>query len=168
MGILKRKKSENKKVHLPREEKEYPQTRESTTNGHDYGYTIQARHNAHGIFTCGGQQFDNRWAEVNFKPVPEGYGVPGYRERSMTGAVGLYSYEAAQALRWWLHAEAANGRKSDIYALFAGGCLETRIVKHKMIYSYTVEAVSHHEHVGGDAGDYSSNSPSQEIEIKQE
>src|SRR5690606_9220355 len=92
----------------------------------------------------GSQLFDQRWKRVKFDTIPLPVGVPS-GPPSLSGLrdkLGLYSYQAAQALRWWFHANAA--------ASWNDLCLETRLVKHRVKYSYECEAISAHAVIGGD------------------
>ena len=93
-----------------------------------------------------GQLFDNRWQIVQFNksplgvPVADPYMAPILEER------GLFGYAAAQALRWWFHANAVASR--------IGGdlCLETKLVKHTVATAFECSAVSEHEFIGGEDG----------------
>jgi hypothetical protein len=112
-------------------------------NGSETAYAVEARYTFHDPLVLGDQVFDNRWRRVKF--VQSAVGVPAapscYRQ---TLEHGLLAYAAAQALRWWLHANAdANGH--------GGLCLETRLVAHRITYSHKIEAISAHGHIhGGD------------------
>lgn len=114
--------------------------------GHGSGtedcYTVQARSMYTEPQPFGKQIFDQRWKHVQFDqvqfPLP---GVPAGHSM-ISDRLGLYSYPAAQALRWWFHANAHAG--------FSGICLETRIVKHKVTYTYAEEALSAHDVISGE------------------
>lgn len=106
------------------------------------GYSVEARCNYHQAMVLGDRVIDNRWAQLHF---PKGHpGVPIGPSYSLPflDVVGLMSYPAAQAMRWWVHAEAERGLKYM--------CLETRIVKHRVSYSYSAKRESEHCIVGGD------------------
>lgn len=113
-------------------------------SGTTYGYTVEARFSYHEPAQIGGVLLDNRWREVKFTAstigVPRG---PRWNAAQFEQG-GLVGYAAAQALRWWLHADA------EANSVGGGVCLETRIVKHKLTYSYAVERVSDHGHIGGE------------------
>jgi hypothetical protein len=53
-----------------------------------------------------------------------------------------FSYQAAQALRWWFHANADAG--------IGGICLRSRIVKFAIKYSIEVARQTEHCEIGGD------------------
>lgn len=111
-------------------------------SGTEIAYMVEARINSDRPEQIGDQIFDNRWREVHF--VHALNGVPRcspYARRTIEN--GLLGYPAAQALRWWLH---ANADKDGI----SGICLETRIIKYEIAYSYSITAVSSHKHIHGD------------------
>ena len=112
-------------------------------SGHETAYTVEARCNGKKARVIAGQIFDNRWQKVEFEKSP--IGVPAaspFQEHTLRHR--LLGYSAAQALRWWIHAQA----DSELGGIAWG--LETRLVKHKISYSYSIEAVS--AHCGVDAG----------------
>lgn len=92
-------------------------------------YTVEARYAYHDPKVLCGQLFDNRWREVQFQQSP--IGVP-----SKTWPLdypGYYSFDAAQALRWWFIAQAGASGEGN-------WCLETRLVRHRAKYSYEFKA----------------------------
>jgi len=103
-------------------------------SGADVGYTVEARHNYIRPCKIGNQMFDNRWQQVEFEGGPHGVPTMTIGHRALHLGF-LLPYNAAQALRWWFVAAAEAGE--------IGGalCLETRLVKHKLKYSYEVEAI---------------------------
>lgn len=109
---------------LVKPEREALPTGSGTTNV----YTVEARYNYHEPTTLCGQQFDNRWREVQFERST--IGVPS--NTFPLDLSGFYSFNAAQALRYWFLAQAT---------MSAGAfCIETRLVRHKAKYSYEVKA----------------------------
>lgn len=111
-----------------------------SASGKNHGYSVEARLNTYKPDEVLGNILDNRWRRLNF---PESHiGVPLHRKGELgLGELGLVSYAAAQALRWWFHAEAENSRK--------GICLETRIILHEVTFSYAETPKSVHEAIGG-------------------
>lgn len=106
----------------------------SSGNGTLVGYSVEARSTFTSPTSINGQLFDERWAHVRFNdnsPI----GVPRGPIWSIQwlAICGLYDYPAAQALRWWFHASAEHNL-----------CIETRIVKHNIKYSYDSARVSDH------------------------
>jgi hypothetical protein len=83
---------------------------------------------------------DQRWQRLRF--VTSHIGVPdGLSYNYAARACGLLGYSAAQALRWWFHAQADA-------ETFGGLGLETRIIKHHVEYSYKEIAESAHVLIG--------------------
>lgn len=106
--------------------------RGSNGNSDEYAYTVEARYNYHEPTLIGDQLFDMRWRRVTFKESV--IGVPAAEPfRRLVHEHRMLGYSAAQALRWWMHATADAGMN--------GLCLETRLVRHKITQSFTIEAV---------------------------
>ncbi len=83
----------------------------------------------------------HQWQTLPFRQSP--IGVPTRAEyQAYLGYTGYLSYPAAQALRWWFHAEVAKS------SLALG--LRSRLVKHKIEVQHKVTAVSIHCEIGGD------------------
>jgi hypothetical protein len=110
-------------------------------SGTNVGYTVEARLAYMVPQTVVGMVLDTRWQRINF---PQG--VPGVREKTGSpydvATYWLHTWAAAQALRWWFHSEA------DLHGP-GSYCLETRIVEHRVNYTYSVEAVGAHAQIGG-------------------
>lgn len=106
----------------------------SSGSGSDSGFTVQARYAYPEPKDFHGQILDNRWRTLHFQQSP--IGVPAQaRYAPWSGSMpGLMTYPAAEALRWWFIANAAHS--------FDHFCLETRIIKHEIKYSYSEEAVA--------------------------
>lgn len=114
-------------------------------SGSYHGYSVEARYNYTSPVAVGDMVFDNRWRAVSFSSSSS-FGVPAGAKWDMPEyqRTGTMSYQAAQAMRWWLHAEVESSTRGG------GLCLETRIVKHKITYSYSCERVSEHDTISGD------------------
>lgn len=101
----------------------------SNASGTQQGYMVEARLAYPEPKMVAGHLLDLRWKKLTFDPakggVPIGRGWPEY--------CGLMNYQAAQALRWWFIAEAERD--------YMSGCLETRLVKHRLVYSWSIEAI---------------------------
>lgn len=111
-------------------------------SGSETAYTVEARYNFPRPIQIGNQIFDNRWQRVQFQESEIGVPPcsPIYRH---TREHGMLGYPAAQALRWWLHANAEASRGG-------GMCLETRLVSHTISHSYKIEAIEAHGHIHGE------------------
>ena len=90
-----------------------------------------------------GIQLDTVWRPVSFQRAQAGVPIGPSYSADIMERCGVMSYPAAQALRWWLHAQAEAGKTSGL-------CLETRLVEHRVKYSITHTAVSVHAVIGGD------------------
>jgi hypothetical protein len=119
-----------KKVAYPLEE-DYNK-RKGSQNGTTYGYSVEACYTYYEPIQIGGQIFDNRWREVKFEESI--IGVPGGEFKHINSNINLLSYSSAQALRWWLHSIA-----DKMFAV----CLLTRIVIHKIEFSYNITATEY-------------------------
>jgi hypothetical protein len=120
---------------------EYPKKGQSG-NGSDTGYTVEARYTgSQGHVAIAGIIYTGAWKKLHPEQGP--VGVPPHRRfESWLGQCGLMNYPAAQAIRWWFHAIAEQD--------FQNLCLETRIVKHRVQYSFEEIAVSAHAEIGGE------------------
>lgn len=109
------------------------ETLHSSGGGTMEGCTVEARVLGREPASIAGQLFDERWRPVRFARGAVGVPpVPSYCQR--LDEHNLLGQSAAQALRWWLHAQA----EAEWPPKFA---LETRIVVHTLTYSDKVEAV---------------------------
>lgn len=115
---------------------DFPKKKSSGSSSRD-GYTVEARLAYVRPDNVGGMLLDTRWQQVHFANSP--IGVPG--DGDLVGH-GLLTYQQAQSLRWWFIAEAAKQNKQF--------CLETRLVKHRLTYSYEVTTVSAHALIGSE------------------
>lgn len=113
----------------------------SSGSGDDILYSVQARLAYHDARLICGHLLDLRWKTLYFEKSP--IGVPAARPfRFGAMATGLLSYQAAQALRWWFLAEAETN--------FSCLCVETRLVEHRVSYSYSSEAIRAVAPIGSD------------------
>jgi hypothetical protein len=120
-------------------ENEFP--RQQSTGSHKCpGYTVEAR-SVGGPLKVGDLTLGNEWERIPFHRSIIGVPCAAHHESGLK-YVNLLNYPAAQALRWWFHAEAHKE---------AGWLsLRTRIVKHEVQINHTVTAVSAHCEVGGE------------------
>lgn len=111
-----------------------------TMNGDGWTVEVRLADYAQPI-QIGDMVVSHQWQRVGFTPAV--IGVPAHSEyQSYLGYTRYLSYPAAQALRWWFHAEAAKG------SLALG--LHSRLVKHRIRVEHSVEAVSVHCGIGGE------------------
>jgi hypothetical protein len=99
-------------------------------SGRTFAYTVEARLMFHKPEQFGDIILDKDWRQIHFKEGSTGI-PPGNRyELPELLHAGAYSYEAAQALRWWFMA--------DVHAKSPTGtlCLETRLVEYRIEFSY--------------------------------
>lgn len=127
-----------------------------TGAGTTTGYSVEARVTGRPT-VANGHLLTDKWTRVEFSPSesPCGVPVPGcYDGSGQMVRRGLYSYESAQALRWWFHAAAEEetfrpftGRGAGFLARISGNAwaIETRLVRHEIKYNYSVTAVSAHD-----------------------
>jgi hypothetical protein len=103
----------------------------TSSNGTAHGYSVEARmHGNLPPLQIGRQIFDSNWRGVQFDSGgPCGVKASQWHRYELD-ACGLLSYEAAQALRWWLLADAP---------AFSG--IETRLVKHTITYAVSAVRV---------------------------
>lgn len=128
-----------------KESSEYPRA-DGSGSGTDCVWSVEARYNYHTAKAFGDLILDNRWQRLYFKKHKE-IGVP--QGGCLTPAIklsGLLSYQAAQALRWWF---IANCENDSMFGVMGALCLETRLVKHEVEYSYKVRAIRHSEEILG-------------------
>ena len=113
-------------------------------SGTIHGYRVEARYNYSQPKSFGGQILDREWRLLHFaEGTPIGVPVGSSHELPMLRQSYCYSYQGAQALRWWFHANVET-------ELLGGLCLETRIVRYEIQYSHTAKRVSEHGWIGGD------------------
>jgi hypothetical protein len=120
---------------------EYPK-KGTSGNGSDVGYSVEVRYTgSNNAVVIDGEIYTGKWRR--FSPKQSPIGVPPHHRYSVwLDQCHLMSYPAAQAIRWWFHAIA------DFE--FKNLCLETRLVKHAVKYSFSEEAISDHSPIGGE------------------
>lgn len=123
---------------------EFPKVRCSRHgNMKDEGYSVQARYAAgrgdHKVI--GGLVLTGDWKDMAFQRGTPG--VSAAAPHSFLHVCGLLTFQAAEALRWWLHAEAAG---SDALGDL---CVETRLIRHEIALDYEVVAVEPLAEVAG-------------------
>lgn len=121
---------------------EFPKVRSShhsTGDWYEKGYTVEARCTSREPRMVGRMLLGQTWQEVVFER--SAIGVPCAHSHSALMFCSVMSWPAAQALRWWFHAEAAGvGIMSDLG-------VETRIIEHAIKLDYECRAVGPVEEV---------------------
>lgn len=125
-------------IKYPAPPDEFP-SKGSSGSGTEVAFSVQARLAYIEPRQVAGHLLDTRWTTLHFEKSP--IGVPTKPQLSSVNH-GLLSYQAAQALRWWFLAQA------DVE--FSCLCIETRIVEHKITYSFTETAQRAGDLIGGD------------------
>ena len=110
-------------------------------SGTVFGYKVEARMNYHDPAVICGNNLDNRWRPIR---VYDGPGVT-HRVNHHLAQVGLFEYETAEALRWQFISAA---RAEELGSL----CLETRLVKCKVEYSYSATPIAYVAPMDGRGG----------------
>lgn len=115
-------------------------------SGTTIGYSVEARSTSQPTFILG-NMIGEKWTRLSFSRGKKGVPVPGCWDSSgQLKKLGLFSYESAQALRWWFLAAAENEFVNDATPIRLPRPhpwrLETRLVRHEVKYQYTVTAVS--------------------------
>jgi hypothetical protein len=105
----------------------------SSGSGTQTAYSVEARATAGPMNVCGNLIGDD-WVRLSFKKDPTNRrpGVPSPGCFDMSGQMenhDLYSYAAAESLRWWIH------------ALDNSAFIQTRIVKHEIKYKFDITVV---------------------------
>jgi hypothetical protein len=117
---------------LPLEE-DY-KTKKSKGSATRTGYTIEARFHVRDPENVGRQIFDQNWRQVEFDQSAIGVPMSTSYHRELLDH-GLFSYSAAQALRWWFHAQA------EIECVGGAPGLQTRLVQHRVTCTHEVAAI---------------------------
>lgn len=100
-----------------------------TFAGKHFGYSIEARNIGTVPESFGNQIFDARWKRLNVETSI----FRGKEEFPHLKILDLFSYQAAQAIRWWFLAELEKTCCSIFW--------ETRIIKHEIEYKYAEKSV---------------------------
>jgi len=114
---------------------EFPK-KQSSSSGTTPAYSVEARVNFREPKEVGGVIFHKEWKRVTFEEAK--VGVPNQIFCNRAKELGLLSYSAAQALRWWFHAS----------LVFDSVFFETRILKHVITYSQSEEVVGAFDLIG--------------------
>lgn len=144
------------------EKAEFPK-KGASGHGTTVGFTVEARHTAGDHVVIAGVVYTGKWKRLH--PDKASIGVPAHGMfEPWLSQCGLMNYPAAQAIRWWFHAIAE--------AELRNICLETRIVKHQVKYSYEETSVSEHAFIGKEdrsnsMPDYGSNRRALAREVEQ-
>jgi len=115
---------------------EFPRE-ESRGSATEHAYSVEARYNNDHPKQIGDTIFYKEWKPLPFEKSK--VGVPNDLMPGKAKEMGLLSYQAAQALRWWFHASLS----------FDGICFETRILKHIVESSYSEKVVGAFDHITG-------------------
>ena len=98
------------------------------------GYTVEARLDLLSPVNIGRQTFDKKWRQVEFDQSAIRVPMSHVHHRELLEH-GLFSYAAAQALRWWFHAQA------EIECFGASHGLQTRLVLHQLTLEHEISAI---------------------------
>ena len=114
--------------------------------GTTIGYSVEARSTSKPTLVLG-NMIGEKWTRISFSRGEKGVPIPGCWDGSgQLEKLGLFSYESAQAMRWWFLAAAEDSFVNDALPIRipmpSPWCLETRLVRHEIKYQYTVTAVS--------------------------
>ena len=121
---------------------EFPNKTQSGS-GSGTAYSVEARRMyGHGT-QINDQIFSDRWQRINFPQAPIGV-RRGRIYHPYLELLNLYTYQSAQALRWWFHSE-LDHEHNDM-------CWETRLVEHEVKYTYESTATGAHEVMGNSDG----------------
>jgi len=105
----------------------------STSSGEMEGYIVEMRVSIPGVIprVIAGVHLSDKWVKLNPDKVLPGRGIPNGRPHTsyQLTMADLLSYPTAEALRWWAVAE-AHSQCFD---------LETRLVKHRLTWSWSSE-----------------------------
>jgi hypothetical protein len=115
-------------------------------SGTTVGYSVEARSTSKPTLVLG-NMIGEKWTRISFSRGEKGVPIPGCWDGSgQLEKLGLFSYESAQAMRWWFLAAAEDSFVNDALPIRipmpSPWCLETRLVRHEVKYQYTVTAVS--------------------------
>lgn len=118
-------------------------------SGTTVGYSVEVRSRSQPTF-IDGNMIGEKWTRLEFPRGEKGVPVPGcYDSSGQMAKLGLFSYQSAQAIRWWFQAAAENDFIDDATPIRIPmprpWAIETRLVRHEIKYQYTVTATSAHE-----------------------
>lgn len=98
------------------------------------GYTVEARFFMRDAEIIRQQVYDGQWRQVKFDLSDNSIPMSPVHHRELLEH-GLFSYSAAQALRWWFHAQA------EIECVGGAPGLQTRLVQHRLTLAHNVMAI---------------------------
>ncbi len=98
------------------------------------GYTVEARFFMRDAEMIRQQLYDGQWRKVEFEQFIVGSPPIDSYQRELLEH-GLFSYAAAQSLRWWFHAQA------EIECVGGAPGLQTRLVQHRVTLAHEVAAI---------------------------
>lgn len=104
----------------------------SSHHGTEMAWEVEARCATSHPRAFGSLLLGDKWSAVPFEEAAGG--VPNGGLFFQGNELGLLTYEAAQALRWWFLASLRVKHESYL--------VETRLVQHKITYSKTAEAIA--------------------------
>ena len=108
---------------------------QSSGNSSHIGYVPEVRTSYHEPIFVGGQIVDSEWRQIKVEReyglvgIPDGYFDAKLREND------LWGFTQAQAIRWWFMAR-ADGERA-----MGSMCLETRLVKVKLLETYEKKSI---------------------------
>lgn len=100
-------------------------------SGTESAWIVEARSGIKRPIACGDLLLGSEWTSVPFNRAAAG--VPNGHMLFQGADMGMLTYPAAQALRWWFLA--------DLAASFKDTGVETRLVEYKITYSKTATPV---------------------------
>lgn len=98
------------------------------------GYTVEARFFMRESEKIRQKIYDEQWRQVEFDLSANSIPMSPVHHRELLEH-GLFSYAAAQALRWWFHAQA------EIECAGGAPGLQTRLVEHRLTLAHEVAAI---------------------------
>ncbi len=98
------------------------------------GYTVEARFFMRDAEMIRQQLYDGQWRKVEFNLSANSIPMSPVHHRELLEH-GLFSYAAAQSLRWWFHAQA------EIECVGGAPGLQTRLVQHRLTCTHEVKSI---------------------------
>ncbi|WP_295986356.1 hypothetical protein [uncultured Variovorax sp.] len=100
-------------------------------SGTESAWTVEARSCINRPIACGDLLLGTEWTQVPFNRAT--VGVPNGGLLFQGADLGMLTYPAAEALRWWFLA--------DLAAAYKDTGVETRLVEYKVVFSKTATPV---------------------------
>lgn len=119
---------------------------DTSQHGTTHGYRVEAMVDSDDPLTVDGQTFTRKWRFVHYAEGAVGVPIGPRFERHWLAASHTYDYAAAQALRWWLH---ANANAAMGILGFGAMSLHTRLVKYRIKYDIEATRDSDHAEING-------------------